>query len=248
MTPTRQQVSAAAHEGVPHANPLSSAQMDQLVELATRSSPSTAIDIGCGPGAFSVGLASRTPVSVLAIDLNPEFLERARSTAKCARLLGNVAFLERSLKDDEEARFDVVVCIGSSGAVGTPREALNRCKELMAPQGLLVFADLVWNSQPSYAFLEFLEIDSAYYWLASEGKSVFSQCGLFIEHELEASRSSWENYERAVFDGRLRLAASLSPAQGEPIRIRATAWYANFEKHGRQHLGFNAYVARNAEA
>ena len=248
MTASRHQVSAAAHEQVPHANPLSAAQMEELVERAIRWSPSTALDIGCGPGTFSVGLASRTPVSVLAIDLNPAFLDRAKSTAKSTPLVGNIAFLERSLQSDEGGLFDVVVCIGSSGAVGSPRDALSRCKELMTPEGVLVFAELVWTSEPSEGFLTFLGTERTYYWLSSEGETVFAQCGLSIEYESEASRSSWESYEQAVLPGRLKLAASLRPEEGEAIRNRATTWYANYEKHGRRCLGFNAYVARHAEA
>ena len=231
MTALRHRVSAAAHEQVPHANPLSAAQMAELVERAIRWSPSTALDIGCGPGAFSVGLASRTPVGVLAIDLNPAFLERGKSTAKSTPLVGSIAFLERSVQGDEGGPFDVVVCIGSSGAVGSPRDALSRCKELMAPGGVFVFAELVWTSEPAEGFLAFLGIES----------------GLSVEYECEASRSSWESYEQAVLSGRLKLAASLQPKEGEAVRNHATTWYSNFEKHGRRCLGFNAYVARHAE-
>ena len=248
MAPSRHQVSAAAHEKVPHANPLSSAQMEELVEQAIRGNPSTAIDIGCGPGTFAVGLASRAPISVLAIDLNPAFLERGKSKSQSTSLVGSVAFLERPLQKDEGGQFDVVVCIGSSGAIGSPRDALQRCKGLMTPQGVLVFAELVWTSEPAEGFLAFLGIEGAYYWLASESESVFAQCGLSIEYENEASRSSWESYERAVLDGRLELAACLPPEEGESVRNRATTWYANFEMHGRRYLGFNAYVARHAEA
>jgi cyclopropane fatty-acyl-phospholipid synthase-like methyltransferase len=248
MTVSRHQVSAAAHEQVPHANPLSAAQMEELVKQAIRWSPSTALDIGCGPGTFSVGLASRTPVSVLAIDLNPAFLERGKSTAKRNAMVGSIAFVERSLQSDEGGPFDVVVCIGSSGAIGSPREALSRCKEFMTPEGVLVFAELVWTSEPSEGFLAFLGIERTYYWLASEGEAVFAHCGLSVEYESEASRSSWESYEQAVLSGRLKLAASLRPEEGEAVRNRATTWYANYETHGRRCLGFNAYVARHAEA
>ena len=247
MTALRHRVSAAAHEQVPHANPLSAAQMAELVERAIHWSPSTALDIGCGPGAFSVGLASRTPVGVLAIDFNPAFLERGKSTAKSTPLVGSIAFLERSVQGDEGGPFDVVVCIGSSGAVGSPRDALPRCKELMAPGGVFVFAELVWTSEPAEGFLAFLGIERTYFWLASEGEAVFAQSGLSVEYECEASRSSWESYEQAVLSGRLKLAASLQPEEGEAVRNHATTWYSNFEKHGRRCLGFNACVARHAE-
>lgn len=248
MPQSRHQISAAAHENVPHANPLSAAQMAELVEWATRWYPSTAIDIGCGPGSFSIGLAARVPVRIRAIDLNGEFLARGRSNARSAPLVGNIAFLERPLQEDEFEQFDVVVCIGSSGAVGSPREALHRCKQLMTRNGVLVFAELVWTAAPSQEFLSFLGIDDAYYWPQSGGESAFAQCSLSIKHQCEATTSSWESYEQAVLDGRLKLAASFAADKGEPLRIRANTWYANFEKHGRFCFGFNAYVARHTEA
>ena len=248
MTPSRHQISAAAHEKVPHANPLSQDQMAKLAAQAVRGSPATAIDIGCGPGAFSAGLASRAPVCVLAIDLNHLFLERARLTAKSTALIGSIAFSERPMQSDESSEFDVVVCIGSSGAIGSPRQALKKCKNLMSPKGVLVFADLVWTVEPAEAFLSFLGIERDYYWFASAGESVFTQCELSIEYECEASRSSWEHYERTVLDGRLSLAAHLPPEENEALRNRATTWYENFENHGRSQLGFNAYVARHTEA
>ncbi|MFM1805103.1 MAG: hypothetical protein RL136_1982, partial [Planctomycetota bacterium] len=141
-------VSAAAHAEISHANPLSPAQMAQLAEWAAQWAPATAIDIGCGPGSFSIGLATRCPVRVRAIDPNPHFLERARLEARSATLLGSIDFLERSLREDEGGCFDVVVCLGSSGAVGSPREALLRCKQLLSRTGVIVFADLAWRCEP----------------------------------------------------------------------------------------------------
>ncbi|RVT47490.1 class I SAM-dependent methyltransferase [Rubrivivax albus] len=248
MAPSRHEVSAAAHQDVPHANPLAADQMEDLVDWATRWEPTTALDIGCGPGSFSVGLASRAPVSVLAIDLNRTFLDRGRSAARNTVLVGNVEFVERPLQSVEGDQFDVVVCIGSSGAIGNPREALHRCKTLMGPNGVLVFAELVWKGEPDDDFLSFLGIDRRFLWPASEGIDVLEQVGLSVKYQTAASEFSWETYERAVLNGRLSLAADLPPEDGESVRRSARTWYANFEKHGRHCFGFNAYVARHAEA
>lgn len=248
MAPSRHQVTAAAHQRIPHANPLSEAQMMELADWAVRWQPSTAIDIGCGPGSFSVALAARASVSIRAIDLNAAFLERGKSTARTTLLVGNIEFLERPLQEDEGEPFDLVVCIGSSGAVGSPRDALHRCKELLAPGGTLVFAELAWTTQPAEEFVSFLGIESAFYWLQSEGQQVFAQCGLSLHYQCEASASSWEDYERAVLEGRLKLAASLSADVAESLRSRACSWHRSFEQYGRLCFGFNAYVARHAEA
>jgi cyclopropane fatty-acyl-phospholipid synthase-like methyltransferase len=248
MRPSRFQVSAAAHENVPHANPLSATQMAELADWAIRWKPSTAIDIGCGPGSFSAAIAARTSVSIRAIDPNAAFLERGKLTARSTSLVGHIDFVERPLQEHEGEPFDLVVCIGSSGAVGSPREALQRCKRLLALNGTLVFAELVWTTQPSEEFLSFLGIEGGYYWLQSDGEQVFAQCGLSVHHQCAASTSSWETYERAVLDGRLKFAASLAADAAESVRSRARAWYGNYEKHGRLYFGFNAYVARHAEA
>jgi len=248
MIPSRHQVSAAAHQSIPHANPLSEAQMAELADFAVRCQPSRAIDIGCGPGSFSVALATRTAVNVRAIDPNADFIQRGRSSARSTLLSGDIEFVERPLLDDEGEPFDLVVCIGSSGAVGCPRDALRRCTELLSAGGTLVFAELVWTEQPPAEFLSYLGIESSYYWHQSEGELVFAQCGLTVLHRCEASSSSWDSYERAVLDGRLKLAASLPFDAAEPLRRRASSWYGAFEKYGRRCFGFNAYVARHAEA
>ena len=80
------------------------------------------------------------------------------------------------------------------------------------------------------------------------GAQVLEQCGLTVEHQCEASARSWDRYERAVLEGRLKLAASLPADAAESLRSRASSWYSNYEQHGRLHFGFNAYVARHAEA
>ncbi len=221
--------------------------MAQLAEWATQWAPATAIDIGCGPGSFSIGLATRCPVRVRAIDPNPHFLERARLEARSAILLGSIDFLERSLREDEGGCFDVVVCLGSSGAVGSPREALLRCKQLLSRTGVIVFADLAWRCEPPRDFVSFLGVDESFCWIQSDGERVFAESGLSVVHQCQASADSWESYENAVLSGRIRLADAMVGEEGEELRRRATDWFAMYKAYGRDCLGFNAYVARITE-
>lgn len=240
----RHQVSAAAHELLRHANPLSADQMAELARIATSRRPTTAIEIGCGAGSFSIALASASPASVRAIDLNPVFLDRARKARGKSALAGKIEFLERPLLEDEAGQFDLVVCIGSSGAIGTPREAIHRCERLMSAAGTLVFADLVWARKPPMEFLSFLGVDESCCWPRAEAAGAFGQCGLVIQNQLEASKESWRGYENAVLAGRVRFADTLDPEVGAAVREHARSWFAMYELHGHSCLGFVAYVAQ----
>jgi len=247
MTVTRERISAAAHARLAHANPLSSAQMGELVARAAATDPATALDIGCGPGAFAVGLAARRPVRVRAVEPNGHFVERGRVLAAERELVGSVAFEERALSDaDGHERFDVVACIGSSSAIGTPRDALRRCHELVSERGVVVFADLVWAAEPPPEFLDLLGSDADTFWRREDALHEFEACGLESLWSCAASRDSWEAYERAVLAGRLALSDQLRSVEGETLRESATVWYDAYQRHGRVCFGFDAHVARRA--
>ena len=244
--PTREQVSAAAHAGLDHANPLAVGQMAELVERVARARPCTVIDVGSGFGSFAVALASRAPGRVRAVEPNGLFVERARAAAGSARLEGEIDFQERALLEDEGERFDAVVCIGSSGAIGTPAEALARCRDLLAKDGVLVFADLVWAADPPPAFLDLLGGDAATYWRRSEAEDLFAGLGLDVVWSCSATDESWEAYERGVLAGRLELADQVGGEEGAALRDRAQAWYRAYEAHGSSCFGFDAFVAVGA--
>lgn len=53
----KDRTSAAAHRDIPHANPLSAAQLESLAKLVAASEPSTALEIGCGCFGFTAHVA-----------------------------------------------------------------------------------------------------------------------------------------------------------------------------------------------
>lgn len=243
MHPTRDEVSAAAHAQLPHANPLAPEQMDELVARVAPRRPRTALDIGCGPGAFAVTLAREASVRVRAVEPNGLFVERGREAAGRSTLKGGVDFEQRALRDDEGLRFDAVICIGASSAIGTLDEALQRCHGLMAEGGVLVFADLVWSAEPPPEFLAFLGGDTGAMWRREDAAARFASRGLRVEWSCSASAAAWSRYERAVLAGRLELADRVGGEAGAALRERARAWFRAFEAHGSACFGFDAFVA-----
>lgn len=244
MNPSlRERMSAAAHAGLPHANPLSVMQIRTMVDEVAARKPRTALDIGCGPGSLSLMLAQRCPVNVLAIDVNPDFLERARRAASDSTLPGRVVFSQQAASELGEKAFDAVICIGASHAFGTPAEAVSRCAGLLNPGGTLLFAELAWKSAPPEQFLAFLGCDKSFYWRDEGSPAPFVSSGLRIRKVERASASSWEKYEDAVHRGRLAFAATLPPEEARQVREVAKSWSDAYARWGKPCLGFTAYLA-----
>jgi cyclopropane fatty-acyl-phospholipid synthase-like methyltransferase len=244
---SRQQLSSEAHKNLPHANPLSLDQMSDLLEAALVRRPRTALEIGCGAGGFSIELAKRHGVHVVALDTNPYALERAMAAASKAQLIGTVEFRHKPAADFNGEPVDLVVCIGASQAFGTPRQALQALRGLLAPNGTLVFAELSWSAKPPSEYLQYLATSEGDYWTAKEAEHVFAEAGLKVETIMIASADSWTQYEAGVLHGRLEFAKTLAPDQAAEIVETSTEWFRLYEAHGRHCLGLLACVATRSD-
>lgn len=241
-----QRISAAAHRDLPHANPLSATQFDALVQAIASERPRKVLDIGCGWGSFAFALAAACEADILAIDINEEFLARARTLQADRALVGRIEFRDVAAEALLDERFDAVVCIGASQAFGTPLEALRRCAALMNADGTLLFADMVWTAEPAPEFLEFLGTARSTFWLQADAKPAFATAGLRIVRQEVTSAASWQAYEDAIHRGRLRFAETLAAAEADAVRARATSWTAAWQRWGQHCLGFVGYVAVGA--
>ncbi len=238
-----QRMSAAAHRDLPHANPLSSEQFDSLVKALADERPREVLDVGCGWGSFAIALAQVSDASIIGVDINTEFLARARSSSTGSKLIGSIDFRETSVMAVTNREFDAVACIGSAQAFGTTRQAVERCAALLRDDGILLFADGVWEQAPPQEFLDFLGIGASTYWLREEAEAVFERAGLIIRRQEVTSALSWSAYEDAIHAGRLRFAGSLDREEADAVRARTEAWTAAWQRWGRHYLGFVAYLA-----
>ena len=143
--------------------------------------------------------------------------------------------------------FDAVICMGSSHALGSPREALKGIRSLLNPTGVTVIGEVVWAASPPEPYLSFLGISEEFYWAQGEGLAVLRAGGLEPVSEVVASSHNWEAYERCVLEGRLSVVESLPPDEAKLTTERANTWFEMFERYGRHVMGFAGYVAQRQE-
>jgi ubiquinone/menaquinone biosynthesis C-methylase UbiE len=241
--PLTLRTSAAAHAEIPYANPLSVRDVETLLREVASRSPATALDIGCGPGGICVQLAMLCQAEIFAVDINPDFLQRAIAFAWSAGVESRINFAESSAKEIPFAKYDLVMCIGSSHAFGCPTDALAWCRSRLAERGAILFADLTWSSAPPAEFVQFLGVSSEYYWCTGDEEQIFCENGLKITKCISAASDDWRRYEDTVYAGRRTYAATLNATECAEVLSRAEAWKCAFDTMGCQCLGFTAYIA-----
>lgn len=104
-----------------------------------------ALDIGCGPGFFSILLAEQG-ASVDAVDSSEEMLARARENVGCNAPDAQVAYHESdfTMLPFEDDRFDVAVCRNVTWLMRAPESAYAEWLRVLRPGGKLVVFDANW--------------------------------------------------------------------------------------------------------
>jgi 2-polyprenyl-6-hydroxyphenyl methylase/3-demethylubiquinone-9 3-methyltransferase len=103
------------------------------------------VDVGCGDGVLSEGLAARG-ASVVGIDAGGQVLQAAREhrDAGSYRIDYELATAEQYATDNA-GRFDVVTCMELLEHVPAPDSVINACAALVRPGGHLFFSTINRN-------------------------------------------------------------------------------------------------------
>lgn len=116
------------------------------------------LEVGCGPGYFSVEVARRLPVGHLYLfDLQAEMLEMARHRLREAGR-GNVSFVQGDALrlPFRDGYFDVVFLVTVLGEVGDPVRCLREVNRVLIPGGLASISE----SRGDPDFIPFRELRS----------------------------------------------------------------------------------------
>lgn len=127
-----------------------------LVARIDSRSPATVVDLGCGPGQLTAGLAGRWPQAQIAgIDSSPEMIERAAEHGS-----DRVAFEVADIADWRPAQpVDVIISNAALQWVPDHLALLPRLVEQLRPGGWLAFQVPGNFDQPSHVLLHALAGD-----------------------------------------------------------------------------------------
>jgi ubiquinone/menaquinone biosynthesis C-methylase UbiE len=127
---------------------------DRFVSALGRGSVGTILDVACGPGIVTAALAKHAH-QVVAFDLTPEMLDRARQ--RCSQTgLNNVAFGEGSATDLPygDNSFDAVATRLSIHHFPEPSRVLAEIFRVLKPDGTFVLADVVSSDNAEESALQ----------------------------------------------------------------------------------------------
>ena len=168
------------------------------------------LDVGCGPGSISVGLAEGiVPGELHGIDIEPSQVEMAAQAA-VDRGVSNAEFSVADLRDlpFENGSFDVVHCNDTLAFIPDTEAALNEIKRVLKSGGILGWREIIMDlfmihpdpdphpaSQAYAVFADTLESDDGHPQMGKELAEHLGRAG-FTDIRVSASFEMFASPER----------------------------------------------------
>ena len=147
----RQRLSSIAHSHHPIAAPISGLSLNRLLRRAGRRPAARILDLGCGEAAWALQALAHYPDGHAdGVDLSPYALERAADAAAERGLADRLTLHERDARAYvPDGDYDLVLCVGSTHALGGFGETLRLAGRHVKPDGILMVGEGFWQVPPS---------------------------------------------------------------------------------------------------
>lgn len=246
MLPSR--LSEIANAQLLIGNPLSWHKLADLSQWMELSQQSQVLDLGAGKGEVLLRLAQTYACQGVALEQRASLCELARKTL-AARELPQIEVIcadaRTWLYGQPANQFDAIVCLGASGALGGYRSCLEQLGFWLRPGGYLLIGEGFWQHEPRLEYLDQTGIPRQE--MTSHADNVTTALALDWEY-LMAYTASPEEWD--AFEGRYHLAVRnyLRSQPDDPdaaaLDQAITRWHLAYLQHGRDTLGFGAYLLR----
>ena len=232
-----------------YCNPVSEQGFDELIALLDLGPGDRMLDIACGMGELMIRTVERTGCSAVGVDLSPYASERGRQRIASRLPDADIRLVTGRAEDHpvpEDARFDLVSCIGASwiwdGCEGTLRALVERAR----PGGLVIAGEPYWLQAPDPEYLRLEELTAEMFPASLADYSDFARSlGLEVLWMRGSSPEDWDRYEMTqtlAFDRWSREHPDHPdlPAFREKLRVNKDAYL----RWGRDTLGFAVWLFR----
>ncbi len=219
----------------------------ELLSNAEFSDEPEILDIGCGKGGILANAIELLGGQGVGLELENSLANEPTFAAQKLQLAGKLKFVFEDaglFLENSNHTFDLIICVGSSHALGGPDQVLNAARKHLNPKGQLLFGELVWKSKPDPAFLSFLECTEADQLHSSELFELARKSGLRIQQSASCTAEDFEKYESDLRRNVMAWCRENSQdPQASKFMTRSDHWWEAREKWARETLGFEILLA-----
>jgi cyclopropane fatty-acyl-phospholipid synthase-like methyltransferase len=200
------------------------------------------LDIGCGKGAVLAKAIELLDGQGTGVELenslanDPTFAaQKLESNGKLKFVFTDASLFLASVGHS----FDLIICVGSSHALGGPDQLFSAARKHLSPNGKLLFGELVWKSKPDQEFLNFLECAEEDQMYSSQLLELARKNRLSLQRSISCTPEDFEEYESKLRTNMINWCKNNSndPRASEFMK-RSDIWWDAREKWARQAFGF----------
>jgi ubiquinone/menaquinone biosynthesis C-methylase UbiE len=192
----RERLSAIAHTTHPVAAPLSDAGVREVIDRVVSHQPQSVLDIGCGSGQWLVELLQRLPnTRGVGVDVSAVALQHAEALAASTGVADQLTLHQAPAQTLDDAKFDALLCIGSTHALGGLAGTLTEMHRWAASRAVVVVGDGFWERPPSDAALTALDCTADEFPSYADFVDAVAAAGWDPVHVRTSRADEWDDYE-----------------------------------------------------
>jgi SAM-dependent methyltransferase len=234
-----------AHAHHRYFSPLSAGRVQALTALVPLAAGDRVLDIGCGQARFLLDVLQAQPGRGVGVDANPAFVERARANVRAAGLDERVKLVCAPLMEavTGDAEFAAILCMGSSQAIGTLRDAMLWAFDALRPGGVALFADGYWKMPPCAEYLDALGATADEMQTHAGNAALARAAGFHVLHTMTSNDDEWDEYE-GLYCSAIERYVDAQPEDPDCAAMadRIRRWHDAYLRWGRATLGYGYYV------